>query len=169
MSAKVECNRTEHAGTQIYFTVSCESQNSSIFISDLSVSTTCSPLHSKFFLSEHRTFQCNSHGLDLLLIPLVIKKNLFALSNVSLGYGETNPLQTAVLTAEVTAAQHHHAPGMLCTFPCQHSQEGAHSSSQVGSRSLLSLLSEYSRLSITAVGPVASSHPPVQAPCRREE
>lgn len=52
VSAEAECIRTEHSGAQIYFILTGESQNSSIFISDLSVSPVCSPLH-KFFLSEN--------------------------------------------------------------------------------------------------------------------
>lgn len=53
--SKAECNRTEHSGTQIYFTLHSECQNSSIFIGDLSISTVCSPLHSKLFLSGYWT------------------------------------------------------------------------------------------------------------------
>lgn len=55
VSAEAECGRTEHSGMQIYFVLTGDSQNSSIFISDLSVSPVCSPLHSKLFLSESWT------------------------------------------------------------------------------------------------------------------
>lgn len=53
-------------------------------------------------------------------MPLVIKKNLFSLSNVSLGYGKPYPLQIAGLTEEVTAAQCGHAPkdGVLAPDAC---------------------------------------------------
>lgn len=54
------------------------------------------------------------------LIPLAIKKNLLSLLDVSLGYGETLPLQIAVLPGEVTAAQHHHATEDSANAPDPH-------------------------------------------------
>lgn len=92
--------------------------------------------------STEQQFQCGSLGWDLLLIPLVIKQNLFTLSNVSLGYGETYPLQIAVLTEEVTAAQCHMPLRMVCMLhiAAAQSETSTTSSSSVGSRSLLTQL-----------------------------
>jgi len=103
----------------------------------------------------------------LLLIPLVIQKkiNLFSLSNVSPGYGETYPLQTAALTAEVTAAQHRRAPEDAVPAPDPGAVERSRASSpRVGSGSLLTQQQvKHHRRGLSTRG----SHPPLQAPCGR--
>lgn len=143
MSATADCDRTEHSRTQIYFTLSCGSQNSSFFIGDLSISTVCSPSHSKLFLSEHWTaISMQLPRLGLAFNPISNKeKSIYSVKCKPGVWWNIPSANSWCWQKRLQLLSIAMPPRMVCVLPIPaQSEMSCASSSHVGSRSLLTQL-----------------------------